>query len=193
MLLRDNGDMSSVPKFASYQDILDAPEHLVAEILAGVLYTQPRPGPRHARAAGRLLGEINAPFDRGRGGPGGWIILIEPELHLGADVIVPDVAGWRRARLPNLPDAAWFDLVPDWACEVLSPSTARLDRQLKMRRYAAHGLANLWLVDPIAQTLESYRLEGGRWVLLATHGGDDTAAIEPFEAVPLALSELWAE
>jgi Uma2 family endonuclease len=185
--------MSSVPKLATYEDILNAPECLVAEILAGSLYTHPRPGPRHAHAATALSGEIRGPHDRGRGGPGGWIILIEPELHLGADVIVPDVAGWRRERLPKLPDAAWFDLVPDWACEVLSPSTARVDRQLKMRLYATHGLANLWLVDPIAQTLECYRLEGGRWMLLATHGGEETPAIEPFEAVPLALAELWAD
>jgi Uma2 family endonuclease len=191
--LGDNGAMSRVPKFATYEDLLNVPEHQVAEILAGGLYTHPRPGPRHARAATALSGEIRGPHDRGRGGPGGWIILIEPELHLGSDVIVPDVAGWRRQRLPKLPDAAWFELVPDWACEVLSPSTARIDRQLKMRLYAAHGLANLWLIDPIAQTLECYRLEGGRWVLLATHGGDETAAIEPFEAVPLALSELWAD
>lgn len=185
--------MSSVPKFATYEDVLNAPEHLVAEILAGSLYTHPRPGPRHSRSASSLMGRMHDPHDRGRGGPGGWIILIEPELHLGTDVMVPDVAGWRRERLPKLPDAAWFELVPDWACEVLSPSTARIDRQLKTRLYAAHGLANLWLVDPIAQTLESYRLEGGRWVLLATHGGDETAAIEPFEAVPLELAELWAD
>lgn len=185
--------MSTVPKLPTYDDVLDAPKHLVAEILDGTLYTHPRPAPRHARAAGRLLGKIDDPFDSGRGGPGGWIILIEPELHLGRDVIVPDVAGWRRERLPKLPETAWFELAPDWVCEVLSPSTARIDRQLKMRIYAANGVPNLWLVDPIAQTLESYRLEGGRWLLLGTHGGDETAAIEPFEAVPTALAELWAE
>jgi Uma2 family endonuclease len=185
--------MSSVPRFATYEDVLSAPEHLVAEILDGVLHTSPRPAPRHARSSSSLMGRMFDPFDRGHGGPGGWIILIEPELHLGRDVMVPDVAGWRRERLPKLPDAAWFDLVPDWACEVLSPSTARVDRQLKMRLYAAHGLPHLWLVDPIAQTLESYRLEGTRWLLLATHGGDETAAIEPFEAVPLELADLWAD
>jgi Uma2 family endonuclease len=185
--------MSTVPKFATYDEVLDAPAHLVAEILDGTLHTHPRPAPRHARAAGRLLGRIDDPFDRGRGGPGGWVILIEPELHLARDVIVPDVAGWRRERMPKLPETAWFELAPDWVCEVLSPSTARVDRQIKMRIYAANGVPNVWLVDPLAQTLESYRLENGRWVLLATHGGDETVAIEPFEAVPTALAELWAE
>ncbi len=185
--------MNAVRKPANYEDVLNAPEHLVAEILAGSLYTHPRPGPRHARSSSSLLGRMHDPFDRGRGGPGGWIILIEPELHLGDDVIVPDVAGWRRERLPALPDTAWFDLVPDWACEVLSPSTARIDRQIKMRLYAEHGLPYLWLVDPIAQTLEAYRREGANWLLLGTHGGDDVASIEPFEAVPLELAELWAD
>jgi Uma2 family endonuclease len=185
--------MSTVPKFATYDEVLDAPAHLVAEILDGTLHTHPRPAPRHANAATALSSEIRSPFGRGRGGPGGWIILIEPELHLARDVIVPDVAGWRRERMPKLPETAWFELPPDWVCEVLSPSTARVDRQIKMRIYAANGVPNVWLVDPLAQTLESYRLENGRWVLLATHGGDETVAIEPFEAVPTALAELWAE
>jgi Uma2 family endonuclease len=185
--------MSTVPKFATYADVLDAPAHVVAEILDGALHTHPRPAPRHARSTSSLVGLMYDPFDRGRGGPGGWIILIEPELHLGRDVIVPDVAGWRRERMPKLPETAWFELAPDWVCEVLSPSTARVDRQIKMRIYAADGVPNVWLVDPLAKTLESYRLENGRWVLLATHGGDGTVAIEPFEAVPTALAELWAE
>ena len=185
--------MSSVIKPASYEDLLRVPEHRVAEILGGQLHTHPRPGPRHARSASSLMGRVYDPFDRGRGGPGGWIILIEPELHLGSDVIVPDLAAWRRERLPRLPDSAWFELVPDWACEVLSPATARVDRLIKMRLYAAHGLRHLWQIDPIAQTLESYRLDTDRWLLLATHGGDELATIEPFEAMPLALAELWAD
>ncbi len=148
--------MSSAPKLASYEDVLNAPGHLVAEILAGGLYTSPRPGPRHARSAGRLLGRIDDSFDRGRGGPGGWIILIEPELHLGGDVMVPDLAGWRRERLPKLPDTAWFELVPDWACEVLSPSTARIDRLLKMRLGLLINFHEVKLVDGVRRIINGY-------------------------------------
>ena len=176
---------------AAYEDVLAAPDHLVAEILDGELHTSPRPGPRHAVASTGLAGDLLGPFDRGRGGPGGWWILAEPELHLGDDVVVPDLAGWRRARLPEMPAEAFFTLAPDWVCETLSHSTERIDRGKKLAIYAREGLPHLWLLNPIAETLEAYRLEQQRWLLLVTHAGDVEARIEPFAAVALELWRFW--
>lgn len=127
---------------ATYEDLLQIPDHLVAEIVDGELHTSPRPAPRHADAATGLSAALRAPFDRGRGGPGGWRILIEPELHLGSEVLVPDAAGWRRERLPRLPETAHLTLAPDWICEVVSPSTAALDRGAKLRSYAHEGVSH---------------------------------------------------
>jgi len=181
------------PRRARYEDLLALPEHLVGEILAGELHTHPRPAPRHARAYSALTGSLWSPFDAGRGGPGGWWIIDEPELHLGADVVVPDLAGWRRERMPALPETAWFELAPDWACEILSPSTEQIDRTAKLRVYGRSGVAHVWFVDPVAKTLEVLALEGGRWVLLATHAADESVRAEPFSAILLELPRLWAE
>ena len=133
------------------------------------------------------------PFDRGRGGPGGWRILDEPELHLGADIIVPDIAGWRRARLPILPDEAFFSIAPDWVCEVVSPSTAALDRVKKLAIYAREHVPHVWLVDPIGHTLEALRLDGSRWTIVSTWSGLAVLRAEPFDAIELDLSLLWEE
>ncbi len=186
----------SVParRHATYEDLLAVPEHLVAEIVDGELVTSPRPAPRHANAASVLTIGIGGPFHLGSGGgPGGWWIIVEPELHMGPDVLVPDLAGWRRERMPVFPDAAFFDLAPDWVCEVLSPVTGRLDRVRKLPIYAREQVRHAWLVDPILRTLEVLRREGAQWVLVATHGGDDKVRAEPFEAVELPLSVLWIE
>jgi Uma2 family endonuclease len=173
---------------------MQVPEHLVAEIIDGELVTTPRPRPLHALAASavgaRLFDRFNGPPG---GAPGGWWILFEPELHLGDDVLVPDLAGWRRKRLPVLPEAVGITVAPDWACEVISPGTGRIDRSRKMRIYAREGVRNLWLVDPVPCTLEVYRLEGDRWVVASTHGGPETVRAEPFEAVELDLARWWAE
>ena len=169
------------------------PDHLVAEILDGELYTSPRPAPRHADASSGLGGALRGPFDRGRGGPGGWRILFEPELHLGRDVLVPDIAGWRRERLPQLPEEAYFSIAPDWICEVVSPSTAAMDRVKKLRIYARERVRHAWLVDPIARTLEVLRLEDGRWTIVSTWAGLATLRAEPFEALDLDLALLWEE
>jgi Uma2 family endonuclease len=176
---------------ATYDDLVAVPDHLVAEILDDELYTSPRPAPRHSVAASSLAALLVPPFGHGRGGPGGWLILVEPELHLGRDVLVPDLAGWRRERMPRLPDEAWFPLAPDWICEVLSPSTKTIDRTKKLRIYAREGVGHAWLVDPIAQTLEVLRLEGGRWVIVATHTGAEVVRAQPFEAIDLELPLLW--
>lgn len=183
-----------VPKRrATYQDILDAPEHKVAEIIGGELRLFPRPGIPATEAASVIGEELGPPFKRGRGGPGGWFILDEPELHLGEDVIVPDLAGWRRERLPVLPNEPYFTLPPDWICEVLSRSTERTDRAEKMPLYASVGVGHVWLVHPRHRTLEAYRLHDGKWVSLAVYKDDDRARIEPFDAIEFDLALLWAD
>ena len=178
---------------ATYDDLLRAPPHVVAEIVAGVLITHPRPAALHARASSRLGAELDGPFDRGRGGPGGWLLLDEPELHLQADVLVPDLAGWRRERMPTLPDTAAFELAPDWVCEVLSPSTEAIDRADKMPIYAREGVGHVWLVDPVTRTLEAFQREGERWLLLGTWRNEALVRVEPFEAFELELAGLWAK
>lgn len=178
---------------ATYDDLLKVPDHLVAEIIDGELFTSPRPAPRHADASSGLGGTLRGPFDRGRGGPGGWRILDEPELHLGRDIVVPDLAGWRRERLPSLPDEAYFSIAPDWICEVVSPSTAALDRVRKLAIYAREQVTHAWIIDPLAQTLEAMRLDNGRWVILGTWAGDATVHAEPFAAVEWDLTLLWDE
>ncbi len=177
---------------ATYADIEALPEHVVGEILDGELIVSPRPASPHAIAASRLGIEIGGPFDRGKAGPGGWVILDEPELHFGPNVIVPDLAGWRRERMPHVPDVPFFQLPPDWLCEVLSPSTARIDRSRKMRHYARARVQHLWLVDPLATTLEVYRLDGDGWRLVDTFDGDVSVRPEPFDAVELDLTNLWS-
>ena len=178
---------------ATYEDLLGVPEHLVAEIIHGVLVTQPRPASRHAWASSALGGELHGPFMRGKGGPGGWIVLDEPELHLHGDILVPDLGGWRRERMPELPDAAAFELAPDWVCEVLSPSTAATDRAEKLPIYARERVTNVWLVDPLTRTLEALRLHGVRWSLLGTWRDDAKVRVEPFESFELELGQLWAK
>ena len=178
-------------RLAIYDDILALPEGVVGEVLNGSLYTHPRPAPRHARAYSALGGNLGGLYDWGSGGPGGWWVLDEPELHLGGDVIVPDLAGWERSRLPTLPETAWFELAPDWACEILSPSTARIDRTLKMALYAREAVAYLWLVDPDARMLETYRLHEGHWLLLTTLKDDDEVCQPPFDTASFPLASLW--
>ena len=164
---------------ATYQDVLDAPEHRVAEIVDGTLHVSPRPPTLAALAKTRLSAGLGRAFDRGRDGPGGWWIFHEPELHFGEDVLVPDVTGWRRERMPKLPDTDYVSLAPDWACEVLSPATRRLDLVDKRSVYAREGVPHLWLVDPADRTLEAYELRDGEWVLIATAKDDDPVSIRP--------------
>ncbi len=179
---------------ATYQDVLDAPEHLVAELIDGQLHLHPRPAKPHAAATTVLGEELGPPFRRGRGGPGGWIILDEPEIHLGADVLVPDLAGWRRERMPQIvADEAFFTLAPDWACEVLSPATAKTDRTDKLRIYAQREVSWVWLVDPLAHTLEVLERTASRWTILSSHRDDDRVRARPFDAFELELALLWAD
>jgi len=178
---------------ATYDDVLAAPSYVVAEVIGGTLYTQARPRSGHARAATRLSNVLGDPFDRGMRGPGGWVILYEPELHLGPapDIVVPALAAWRRERMPELPDVAFFTLAPDWVCEVLSPGTQDLDRAEKVPLYAREGVAHVWLVDPVVKTLEVLRLDGETYHLVTTVRGDAHVHAEPFDALELELSLLW--
>ena len=176
-------------KNATYADLYDVPEHFVAEIFDGELYASPRPAMPHAHAASVLGAKLGEPFHRS--GPGGWVILDEPELHFGKDVLVPDLAGWRRERLPTVPAAAYMMLAPDWVCEVLSPSTEPLDRGAKLRIYARESVSYAWLVDPLQRSLEVLALELGRWKPLASHEGFARVSVPPFDAIELELGALW--
>ena len=178
---------------ATYADLVAAPPHLVAELIGGELVTHPRPVPRHSNASTILATLINGPFQLGNSGPGGWWILSEPEIHMDGDVTVPDIAGWRRDRLPKLPKTAFFELPPDWLCELLSPATRRYDRGEKRDIYARHGVRHLWFVEPDDKLLEAYELSGDHWTLLRTFKDNDQVAAPPFEAAPFALGLLWAD
>jgi Uma2 family endonuclease len=184
--------MKPLKKNASYDDLREVPDHFVAEMFYGDLYAFPRPALPHARAASVLGGMLMGPFDQGRNGPGGWLILDEPELHFGNDVLVPDVAAWRRTRLPALPPDAYLTLAPDWVCEVLSPSTEATDRREKLRVYAREVVAHAWLIDPLWQTLEVLALdERGTWAERSVFEGQAKVWAEPFDAIELELGALW--
>jgi Uma2 family endonuclease len=177
---------------ATYADIEALPPNMVGEIIHGVLQAHPRPAPRHGVATDELRVELGNPFGRGRGGPGGWIFIIEPELHLGPHVLVPDIAGWRRERLTPFPETPSIEAPPDWLAEVLSPSTQAIDRTEKLAIYAEFGVAHCWYVDPIAKTLEVLALTGGKWLLTATFKDADPVTAPPFEAHTFPLDVLWA-
>ena len=179
-------------KRATYEDVLNAPSNKVAEILDGELFLSPRPALRHAGAQAAVHGKLWSRFDDGERGPTGWIVVTEPELHLGEAIVVPDVAAWRRERLPSLPDRPFLDLAPDWVCEVLSPSTERIDRGRKLRAYAAAGVAHAWLLNPVERTLEVLVLKDGAWTIVGVCSGCDVVRIKPFEAIELELERLWA-
>lgn len=176
---------------ARYEDLFGLPDNLIGEILYGQIITQPRPAPKHARASSSIGGGLVPPYDHGRDGPGGWWILDEPELHLGRDILVPDLAGWRKERMPTFPEEAYFSLAPDWICEVLSPGTARTDRVVKMPIYAGQGVQWLWLVEPDLRTLEVFRLHEGHWLLEAAWQENDEVHAPPFADIVLPLAGLW--
>ena len=182
------------PRPSLYEQLEALPEGLTGEILDGQLYTQPRPAWPHVVAASGLGYELIGPFQRGRGGPGGWWIVDEPELHFirDAEVDVPDLAGWRRERMINHPPVHRIEVVPDWICEVLSPSTESKDRKVKMPIYAKFGVPYAWLVDPVAHTLEAYALDGSVWREIGRFAGGALVSVAPFAAVTINLDDLWA-
>jgi Uma2 family endonuclease len=179
---------------ATYEDVLRAPPHMVAEVIDGELLLSPRPAKPHAAAASALGEELGPPFKRGRGGPGGWIILDEPELHLRSDILVPDLAGWRRERMPQIAaDEPFFTLAPDWVAEVVSPRSAKYDRTDKLRIHARERVEWVWIVDPIPRTLEVFRRGDDTWVMRGSWRDDARVRAEPFDAIELDLAILWAD
>lgn len=179
-----------VPK-ATYADIEAAPENMVAEIINGELHTHPRPSPRHGATAAALTNELGGPFQKGRGGPGGWVFASEPEIKFGTDILVPDIAGWRRERLTSYPDRNWFEIKPDWLCEILSGSTEKRDRTVKMRIYGEAEIPHFWLTDPRLQILEVFENEAARWVKIGSWNSDEAVRAAPFDAVYFCLGDLW--
>ncbi|MFI5288197.1 MAG: Uma2 family endonuclease [Polyangia bacterium] len=179
---------------ATYDDLLALPDHVVGEIIGGELIATPRPASPHAVAGTAIGSDLFGSYNRPPGGgTGGWWILFEPELHLGADVLVPDVAGWRRERMPRIPNVPAFELAPDWVCEIVSPSTERIDRARKMAIYAQVRVEHLWLVNPLIRTLEIYRLEGEGWKLVTIFAGSEKIRAVPFDAIELELDRWWIE
>lgn len=187
--------VKTVEKPATYEDLLAAPKHMIAEIIHGRLVTMPRPARNHARAASILTGILTSTFDRGVNGPGGWYILFEPELHFGIEpneeIVVPDLAGWRRERTPGPDETAYFTTVPDWTCEFMSPSSRKGGRFEKPGIYASFGVEYYWLGDPAARALETFRLARGKWDKTGAFRDSDLVAAPPFDAVAFALGELW--
>jgi Uma2 family endonuclease len=177
---------------ATYADIEALPEFKLGEIIGDELIVSPRPAGPHAFATTNLVDEIVGPFQKGRGGPGGWLILFEPELHFDTQVLVPDVAGWRLARAPSAA-STFFTVAPDWICETLSPSTAVIDRTRKLDVYAQRAVSLVWLIDPLAKTLEVLRREGAHWVVAENFGGDEKVRATPFDAVEIDLAGLWVK
>jgi Uma2 family endonuclease len=177
---------------ATREDLEHLPPDWRGEIIDGVLYAFPRPRAPHANAEGGIVEDLRGPFQRGRGGPGGWIILVEPGIEVPrSPEFSPDVAGWRRERLPALPRKGPITVVPDFCCEILSPRTRGYDQVIKRRFYAQIGVAYLWYVDPEAQSLTVSKLLDGRWLELGTYGADEKVRAEPFEAVEIELSSWW--
>ncbi|MEW6218682.1 MAG: Uma2 family endonuclease [Thermodesulfobacteriota bacterium] len=181
----------TAPRHATYHDLQALPDHVTGEILAGELVATPRPSRRHSFAASHLGGGLVPPYGLGRGGPGGWVILVEPELGLGEDILVPDLAGWKRERFPREEADNWISVAPDWVCEILSPSTFRKDRITKMAIYARHGVPYAWYLDPGNRTLECFQLGGGVWALMGTWIDDDRVRAAPFQEVAIDLGTLW--
>ncbi len=181
-------------KRAVYEDLFDIPENMTGEIIDGDLIVTPRPSRKHIYAGSMLGGALGSPFVSGSGGgPGGWIILIGPEIAFGENILVPDLAGWKRERFPVEEPHNWISVRPDWVCEILSPHTALVDRTKKMSLYAHHEVCHAWLIDPILQTLEVFRLETGRWVVLGVHAQSDKVRAEPFAEIELDLALLWLQ
>ena len=182
-----------IKKNAEYEDLYNIPENMTGQIINGELVAMPRPSPKHSNAVSGIGFEIGPPYRFGRGGPGGWVILDEPEIRLGNDIFVPDLAGWKKERLPKFPKTNYISVPPDWICEVLSPSTEKADRAKKMPVYARFGISYIWLINPVEEILEVFKLDSGRWILLSVYSENDKLRAEPFQETEIDLQNLWFE
>ena len=179
------------PKPATYADIEALPPHVTGEIIFGSLVTQPRPARRHSRAATRMGMVLGKPFDMGDDGPGGWVFIDEAELHLGPHVLVPDIAAWRIERFTETEEGPWYEVPPDWVCEILSPSTSKRDRTDKMRIYATCQVQHLWLLDPADRLLEVYERQGSSWLRTQIFQDREDVKAPPFDAITFSLGQFW--
>lgn len=183
--------MADTPKRATYADVEAAPEGVVAEIIRGELMTHPRPSLRHGTTAFALAAELGGPFQKGLGGPGGWVFFVETEIMFGDDLLVPDICAWRVEHFPGEPERNYFTSSPDWLCEILSGSTEKRDRTLKMDIYAKAGVPHMWFIDPRLQLLEAYELNDSRWTKIGGWNSADEVRAAPFEAISFSLADLW--
>jgi len=183
----------TVRKLATWDDLLATlDDGRTYEIIAGLMEALPRPRPGHGNAQALLSGEIVRPFQRGRGGPGGWWIIIEPDVELTTnDIIVPDLAGWKRDKVPEFPHDRPIRFVPDWICEVLSPTNQKRDRVVKANLYLTCGVMYYWILDVQERTLEAYSAKEGSWVRLGAWTDGDTSRIPPFDAIELEVEGLF--
>jgi Uma2 family endonuclease len=183
--------MALARKLATYEDTLAYPEGTRTEILAGEILVQPGPSNEHQYFQAGMSRRVGGPFGSDRT-PGGWWILPDVDVRFTLhDVVRPDHSGWRRTRLASPFGKRPIDVIPDWICEILSPSNFRHDRGRKSDLYAAHGVGHLWIVDPLERLLEAYALQSGRWLRLAAYDDTVTARIPPFEAIELDVGELF--
>jgi len=172
-----------------YEQIRALPEHVTGEILEpGVLRTMSRPARPHRRTHTSILRGLDG-FDANFGGKGWWI-EIEVEIRFpGGRLAVPDLSGFRVERVPELPDENPLHILPDWCCEILSPTTERVDRMVKLPLYARSGVPWIWLVDPNLHTIEVFETIDGRPALTAVGGDLDNAHLPPFG--DLDISTWW--
>ncbi len=171
------------------------PDPLVGEVIAGALYTMGRPSPAHASVEEGLIIDLREGRRGGGPPPSGWYFKIEVEVRFPSDEkVVPDVAGWREARIEGHRNDNPIRVVPDWVCEVLSDSMRKKDLGVKRDLYARQGVGHLWLVEPEEHRLEAFSLdEQGRWVLLGSYFEDAVVDVAPFLGVPMAIGRWWLE
>ncbi len=180
---------------AKYQDIIDLPANLRGEILFGQLHTSPRPSPTHQKAMLKMAFRLEGKWGEDSSGSesGTWVFLTEPELHLDRHIIVPDIAAWKAYRVgSSFYEKAAIKLVPDWVCEIQSPSTASLDRVAKSRVYHQLKISYYWLLDPVAMTLEVMKYSKPGWTQTGSYCDNDKVKAEPFADLELSLNWFWA-
>jgi Uma2 family endonuclease len=182
---------------ATAADLLAIPEpERFHEVIDGELVRKAAPSGPHGRAQSRVVAKIGGPYDRRPGGraPGGWWIVTEVEIELEVrQVYRPDVTGWRRERLPELPDQTPITVRPDWVCEILSESNARNDLVRKMRGYHRAGVPHYWIVDPREQTLTVYRWTAEGFLLALAAERHERVRAEPFADIELFVGSLFGD